>query len=233
MRILAFDTATPVTSVAVLDGPNVLAEMSITGDKVQMERLMPMIDAALLDAGVNIRKIDGIAVGVGPGLFTSLRIGVVTANTLSQVLRVPVAGVSSLDALAHAVAGRNGTISAAIDARRGEVFAAMYKAGGGGIEVITPVLLMKPDKLAEKLAGRLDPITLVGNGFASFDRVFKDAMGIRFQTVSSELMFPRASSTAILALPVLEEAPAGEPGLATPVYIRHPDADEHIKKMKK
>lgn len=232
MIILAFDTATTVTSVAVLNGGQTLAEMSITGDKVQMERLMSMIDVVLKEARVDITEVDGIAVGTGPGLFTSLRIGVVTANTLSQVLRVPVAGVSSLDALAHGASGRGGAISAAIDARRGEVFTAMYEASRGCIEAITPVCLKKPDELAEKLAGRLDTITLVGSGFATFDTVFKDTMGIRFQTVSPELMFPRASSIALLAAAALAQIPAHEPCLVAPIYIRNPDADEHIKKMK-
>ncbi len=233
MNVLAFDTATPVTSVAVASDGVILSEISITGDKAQMERLMPMIDAALGEAGMNIADIGGVAVGTGPGLFTSLRIGVVTANTLSQALRAPVVGVSSLDALAHAVAGRNGMIVAAIDARRGEVFAAMYKTSGGRIKTTAAVRLAKPDELADDLAGRLDAFTLVGNGFATYDTVFKDAMGIRFQTVSPELMFPRASSIAELAATTLAHMPADESCLVAPVYIRQPDADELIKKMKK
>jgi tRNA threonylcarbamoyladenosine biosynthesis protein TsaB len=233
MNILAFDTATPVTSVAVVADGKTLSEISITGDKAQMERLMPMIDAALEEAGVRLSQINGIAVGTGPGLFTSLRIGVVTANTLSQTLHVPVAGVSSLDALAHAVSGRNGIIAAAIDARRGEVFTVTYKASGGGIKAITSVRAVKPDELADKLAGQLDTLTLVGSGFATFDTIFKDAMGIRFQTVSPELMFPRASSIAMLAAATLAQKPAHEACLVAPIYVRNPDADEHIKKMKK
>jgi tRNA threonylcarbamoyladenosine biosynthesis protein TsaB len=233
MNVLAFDTATPVTSVAVSSNGNVLSEMSITGDKAQMERLMPMIDAALNEAGIGIKQIDGIAVGTGPGLFTSLRIGVVTANTLAQVLQVPVAGVSSLDVLAWGASADEGLIAAIIDARRGEVFAGVYSASSREIKVTSAERVIKPEALAAELAESNKMITIVGDGYVTYRDVLRDALGERACSASPENMFPRGSSVAALANDYLAAAEPGQSRQVEPVYIRQPDADELIKKMKK
>lgn len=233
MRILAFDTATPVASVAVgIDGA-LAAEISITGDKIQMERLMPMIDAALREAGVTVRDLDGIAIGVGPGLFTALRIGVTTANTLSQVLRVPVVGFSSLDILAAGMAYRKGLIAAAIDARRGEVFTALYRAAGGTAKTIVTERVIDPIVLADELAAYDEPITMVGDGFSVYCSVMRDRLENRVVLASPEFMYPRASSLLMLAESSLQAAPRDVPAMVAPVYIRQPDAVELIKKMKR
>lgn len=233
MNILAFDTATPVTSVAVGVAGALVAEISITGEKAQMERLMPMIDAALREAGAGIRDMDGIAVGIGPGLFTALRIGVTTANTLSQVMKVPLAGVSSLDVLAAGVVYRGGTIAAAIDARRGEVFASLYQAMDGRAVPVGAPRVLKPENLAAELSARDNGVTMVGDGFQAYYPVFKEALDDRITPAPPEFMYPRASSLLMLAGPLLEVEQPGVPGLVKPMYIRQPDADEHIKKMKK
>ncbi len=233
MKILAFDTATTVTSVAVgIDGA-VAAEISITGDKVQMEKLMPMIDAGLRDAGITVRDLDGVAVGVGPGLFTALRIGVTTANTLSQVLRVPVVGISSLDVLAAGIAYRGGLIAAAIDARRSEVFTALYRVTAGVIDIVTAQRVIGPGELAEELAVYDEPITMVGDGFSAYCSVMRDRLENKVTLASPEFMYPRASSLLMLAEPGLRAATPDIPGLVVPVYIRQPDAVELIKKMRR
>ncbi len=233
MKLLAFDTATPVTSVAVVLDGAVSAEMSITGDKVQMERLMPMIDTVLKEAGCTIGEIEGLAVGTGPGLFTSLRIGVVTANTLAQVLKIPVVGISSLEALAHGSTARSGLVAATIDARRGEVFAAVYESENGRATEMKPAGVMKPDDFALELAAFGKPIHLVGDGFAAYCSIFKDVLVGLAIPASPDRMFPRASSVADLAQSLLEMANKHATGLVKPIYIRQPDAVEHIKKMKR
>ncbi len=233
MKILAFDTATPVTSVAVASDGLTLSEISITGDKAQMERLMPMIDAALGEAGVKIKDIEGIAVGTGPGLFTSLRIGVVTANTLSQALRVPVTGVSSLDALAWGAGGTDNPVVAVIDARRGEVFTAIFRVREQKYEMTGPTRVVKPDILAAELAESGETVTIVGDGYAAYREEFQEALAERARPASPECMFPRASVIAALARGALASVETGAPGLVEPLYIRQPDADELIKKMKK
>jgi len=233
LKILAFDTATPVTSVAVgVDGA-VAAEISITGDKAQMERLMPMIDGVLREARVGIGEIEGVAVGAGPGLFTALRIGVTTANTMSQVLRVPVLGLSSLDILATGVAYKQGLVAAAIDARRGEIFAALYEADGAACKITIEPEAVDPAVFAAKLAARRQPVTLAGDGFMTYREIFKEKLGKAAISASPEFMYPRASVIISMAGAALIVAKPGEPGILLPAYMRSPDADEHIKKMRR
>ena len=122
--LLAFDTATPLVTVALHDGDDVVVELRAERPMKHAEQLAPLIDRALTDAGIVRQDLTAIAAGVGPGPFTGLRVGLVTARTLSFVLEVPVYGVCSLDVLAiEAVAtgAVSGDFVVATDARRKEV----------------------------------------------------------------------------------------------------------------
>jgi len=123
--LLAFDTATPAVTVAVHDGTRVLAETTQVDVMRHGELLAPAIERVLAQAGVSRGELSGIAVGVGPGPFTGLRVGLVTARTMGAVLGVPVSGVCTLDVLA-AEADVTGRFLVATDARRKEVYWAAY-----------------------------------------------------------------------------------------------------------
>ena len=129
MLVLAFDTAGPVVSVAVHDGTQVVAEAFGAGAMAHGELLAPAIAEVLDQAGVSMAELTDVAVGVGPGPVTGLRVGVVTALTLGSTLGVPTHGVCSLDILAAAVES-DGPFIAATDARRREVYWALYDRGG-------------------------------------------------------------------------------------------------------
>jgi tRNA threonylcarbamoyladenosine biosynthesis protein TsaB len=140
--VLGFDTATPAVSVALHDGERVIAAASALDARRHSELLAPMIAKVMADAGVARADLSAIAVGVGPGPYTGLRVGVVTARVLGSVLGLPVSGVCSLDVIAAARGGlggsppRAGTADAgreflvATDARRKEVYWARYDAAG-------------------------------------------------------------------------------------------------------
>jgi tRNA threonylcarbamoyl adenosine modification protein YeaZ len=131
--LLAFDTATPAVTVALHDGQRVLAETTTVDARRHGELLAPSIAKVIADAGVDQRELTAIAVGVGPGPFTGLRVGLVTARVFGRTLGVPVHGVCTLDALARAAwpaaAGRE--FLAVTDARRKELYWARYSATGG------------------------------------------------------------------------------------------------------
>lgn len=134
--LLAFDTATPLVSVALHDGQGVVAERLSVAAMKHGEQLAPLIEAVLADAGVDRRVLTKIVVGTGPGPFTGLRVGLVTARTLGHVLALPVVGVCTLDAIAAEVVATspsadlaNGFL-VATDARRKEVYAATYDVRG-------------------------------------------------------------------------------------------------------
>ncbi len=135
--LLAFDTATPLVSVALHDGERVVVEHSSEQPMKHGEHLAPLIARAMEDAGIVRQDLTAIAVGVGPGPFTGLRVGVVTARTLGFVLEIPVHGVCSLDAIALEVVGTGSATSnfwVATDARRKEVYLASYDADGRRLE---------------------------------------------------------------------------------------------------
>ncbi|GAB3018892.1 tRNA (adenosine(37)-N6)-threonylcarbamoyltransferase complex dimerization subunit type 1 TsaB [Nocardioides flavus (ex Wang et al. 2016)] len=135
--LLAFDTATQLVSVALHDGERVVVELSSEVPMKHGEHLAPLIARALDEAGIVRQDLTAIAVGVGPGPFTGLRVGVVTARTLGFVLDVPVYGVCSLDAIALEVVATGatpGSFLVATDARRKEVYLASYDGDGRRLE---------------------------------------------------------------------------------------------------
>jgi tRNA threonylcarbamoyladenosine biosynthesis protein TsaB len=217
--ILGIDTATAGTAVAVWapDGPEVERrdDPQPGARPAHAQRLLPLVEAVLTAAGAAWEDVERIAVGVGPGGFTGLRLGIATARALAQARDLPLAGVSSLEALASLakqgdspLVSPGGVVVAAIDARRGEVFAAAYPGFG-------PAAL-KPDELARRIA----PGTLtVGDGAVRFREELERA-GAAIPAGDSPLH--RVSALQICRLGAQAE-PAGRDTLL-PDYRREPDA---------
>ena len=137
MFLLGIDTSTPIVSVALVRNGLVLAEGvegELTGAQLHAERLAIMVQEVM--AGYRFTELDGVAVGVGPGPYTGLRVGMVTAETIAHVAGIPVFGVSSLDAIAHGLrrAGQSGIVQASIDVKRKEYAIARYDTHDRPIE---------------------------------------------------------------------------------------------------
>lgn len=197
--LLAFDTASPQVTVALHDGADVVAELTSEREMKHGEQLAPLIEAALARAGIVRQDLTAIGVGVGPGPFTGLRVGLVTARTLGFVLEIPVYGVCSLDVLA-AEANRPGELVVATDARRKEVYLASYV---DGVRVAGPAVA-RPATVATALP-------VVGEGGALYPTDFPHHSG------------PMRPSAGWLARVVSEElAELCDP---EPMYLRRPDAE--------
>lgn len=201
--LLAFDTATPRVTVALHDGSDVVAERLSEQAMKHGEQLAPLIERVLAAAGVVRQDLTAIAVGVGPGPFTGLRVGLVTARTLGFVLEIPVYGVCTLDVLAvEAVeTGRvRGDFVVATDARRKEVYLATYDADAARL---TGPLVLRPGDAATALP-------VVGEGPLLYPEAFPERSG------------PERPSAGWLARVVAEErAELVDP---EPLYLRRPDA---------
>ncbi|MEU6175190.1 tRNA (adenosine(37)-N6)-threonylcarbamoyltransferase complex dimerization subunit type 1 TsaB [Streptantibioticus parmotrematis] len=210
MLLLAFDTATPAITAAVHDGTAVVAESTVVDARRHGELLLPSVDKVLAEAGASLSDVTGVVVGVGPGPYTGLRVGLVTAAAFGDTLGVPVHGLCTLDGLAHA-AGASGTVGegpfvVATDARRKEVYWARYE--GPGRRVTDPAV-DRPADIAERVAG----LPAVGAGAALYPEVFTDVRPPADQ-----------SAGALASLAAQRLATGGGFLPALPLYLRRPDA---------
>ena len=134
MLVLGLETSTARSSVALVDTDRVVASASLGVARRHGEFVAPAIAFCLEQAGIEVDRIHGVAVGVGPGLFAGLRVGLATAQTFASARQLPVVGLSGLDVLAFRARYTRRTICAVLDARRGELFWAFYRAAPGGVQ---------------------------------------------------------------------------------------------------
>jgi len=239
VTLLAIETATDLVGAALLRDDGGLVERSHQGGRAHAELLAPSIEEVCAVSGCALADVDALAVDVGPGLFTGLRVGVATAKALGQALGLGVIGVTSLDILAAAALALTGPdrarwVVAVVDARRGEVFAAAYAVGGGdpgdpadpAPARIDPGGPLGPEALAE-LLGPLTtggPVVAVGDGAVRYAAVLGACAGLDLG-FAARIAAPPPSCLARLASRRLSE---GEQPLApadvVPEYRRHADA---------
>ncbi|MFI8435064.1 tRNA (adenosine(37)-N6)-threonylcarbamoyltransferase complex dimerization subunit type 1 TsaB [Streptomyces sp. NPDC079020] len=208
MLLLAVDTATPAVTVALHDGRSVIAESGQVDARRHGELLLPAVDRVLAEAGAKLDAVTGLVVGVGPGPYTGLRVGLVTAATFGSALSVPVHGLCTLDGLAYAagLAGLEGPFAVATDARRKEVYWARYE--DSRTRIGEPAV----DRPAD-IAGQLAGLPVVGAGAVLYPEAFGDARG------------PEHVSAGALASLAAERLAAGAELLPPqPLYLRRPDA---------
>jgi tRNA threonylcarbamoyladenosine biosynthesis protein TsaB len=163
MRVLALETSTLAGGVALVDGERLVAEYVLDVSVTHSERLMAAVDRVLADARWTPRDLEGVAVSIGPGSFTGLRIGVSTAKGLAWALGVPIAAVPTLDAMAAALPWAALAVCPVLAARRGEVYASLYRHDGDGLRREWEYLALSPEELAARLT---EPTLLVGDGAA-------------------------------------------------------------------
>jgi tRNA threonylcarbamoyladenosine biosynthesis protein TsaB len=224
--VLAFDTATRSTAVALCDQDSCFERRDDPPPGARPGHaawLLELAAAAMADAGVGWAEIDRLAVGVGPGTFTGLRIGIATAHALARAREIPLVGVSTLEALAlgSARSGSAGSVAAVIDARRGEVFTAAWACRDRrlGDRLLDPAAVV-PDGLAERLATLPQPVLGVGDGAVEFRSVLERS-GALIPDDSAEAH----KVTAISHCKLARGLQAGAPEDVAPSYLRLPDAE--------
>jgi tRNA threonylcarbamoyladenosine biosynthesis protein TsaB len=221
MRILAVDTSTRSCSVAVVDGSDLLAEITSGNGQTHSRHLMAMIDSALELTGINLSMMDGLAFTSGPGSFTGLRIGISTILGLSAATGKPIAGISGLDALAMQAAAPDILICPMIDGRRNEVYCARYRWINEGL-----VQEMAEQVLSPELAitGLNSQALFAGNGAQLYQALIRDRLGdcARFALNCQNTL--RASTVAWIGMKRFEIGDVDDIFSFEPMYIRRPDA---------
>jgi tRNA threonylcarbamoyladenosine biosynthesis protein TsaB len=219
VTLLGIDSSTPASAACVLrdDGPAFEVEPSperLSEGPAHARELMPAVAEAMGRAGVGFADLEAIAVGVGPGTFTGLRIGIATARALGSASGLPLRPVSSLAALAE---GMEGDLRLPlIDARRGELFAALFAAGG---DPLWPPFVAAPEQVAARVREAGFSVRAAGDGSIRFRGVLEEA-GIGVDADESRSHVVRALHVCRLALAVPDEPPEA----VLPDYLRTPDA---------
>jgi len=221
--VLGIDTATRQTSVALGTERGTLAQMALV-DRSHEEVVVPAVDHLLRWSELSLQQVGGIAVGIGPGLFTGLRVGVETARTLAQVLTTPIVGIPSLDVLAFSLRDARRSIGAVVDARRGEVFFGLYRPTPGGVARETEFTVASPEGLAAELQARGEEVVLVGDGALRYRRELAGSGG-HVEFASPSLAYPQAASLVELSIARLEREEFDRVADVLPLYLRKSDAE--------
>ncbi len=224
--ILALDTATTCCSVALTSGTQrqgkVLASLSFCGTVSHSRRLLASVDWLLAEAAVSWSALDGIAVSVGPGSFTGLRIGMATAKGFACSAEKPLLGVSTLATLASCCSTSK-MICASLDARKKEVYAAFFRRDDRGVvRLAGSISVMSPERLAEHIQ---EPVYMVGDAAGVYGALWQTLLGEKLEIAPAQLHVPLASALGLLAA---EKYVAGEfldVGSASPLYVRASDAE--------
>lgn len=233
MKILGIDTSTPIGSVALIDGESLVAEHTLNIVKAHSSRLMPAIDTVLKWGDITAEELDGCAVGIGPGSFTGIRIGIATIKSLCYALDKPIVGVSTLEAIAYNLRWTEGLICPILDARRNESYGAIFRGGDKWqrlsddsclpIETfLASVTQSGKEHFAEIENGRTFSLqyTFVGDGLETYADAVQAALGEEIRFADAIFNAPRGATVAYLGAQRLKNGDSDNYWTLVPNYVR-------------
>ena len=222
MKILGIDTSTPIGSIALIDGDNLVAEHTLNIVQAHSSRLMPAIDTVLKWSDITADDLDGCAVGIGPGSFTGIRIGVATIKSLCYALDKPIVGVSTLEAVAYNLRWTNGIICPLLDARRSEVYGAIFE-GGTEWQRHSEDLCLSLDAFLDRLDTHISPdraINFVGDGLLTYGDAIRERLGEKACFADAIFNVPRGATIAYLGVQCLQHGEGDSYWTLVPNYVR-------------
>jgi tRNA threonylcarbamoyladenosine biosynthesis protein TsaB len=221
MIILGLETATRQVGCALGGNDGTLASFHLARGRRHAETLAPAIEFVCGQSGVALDEVNVIAVDIGPGLFTGLRVGISTGKALASALRLPMIGMTSLDLLAYPQRRGDRLIASVVDARRGEVFWALYQPVPAGVQRVSDYSVGSAADLAAELMARGDDALAVGDGAMRYAETLKDV-----GNVEVSVAYPSAEVLVELAHPTALREDFVQPSDLMPLYLRK--ADVHI-----
>ena len=232
MYTLAFDSAAKIASVAVMADEKIIASFSIDNGLTQSELLLPMAEDMLKSLGLTFGDIGLLATSVGPGSFTGVRIGVSLVKGLAFGRNIPCVGVSTLDGLAENLNGLSGIIVPCMDARRSQVYTAVYSSDGEKIKKLTEDMAIPITELFERLRDFSEDIYIVGDGY-DIVKAKLGELGLKTNNTPLELRLESAASVARIAYKKYKSGEYTSDGEISPIYLRLPQAErERLEKLK-
>jgi len=222
MLILGIETATKTGSVALVGEEGVIAEYTLSIELTHSERLMATVERVMQDTGVAVADLDGFAVSIGPGSFTGLRIGLAAVKGLALVTNKPVLPVPTLKALAWNLPYAQHLICPLLDAKKKEVYTALYRFGESGIVQMMPEMVCSLKELAGKIKDRT---VFTGEGSRLFREEIRSLFGDRALFAPASATVPSAASVAEIGRAMMNEGARPDLDGLTPLYIRRPEAE--------
>ena len=220
MLILGIETATEQVGVAIGGHEGVIATFEVARGRRHAEILTPAIEFVCAQADVGVDELGAIAVDVGPGLFTGMRVGIAAAKAMAMALRLPMIGISSLDLLAFPVRHTDRVVVPVIDARKNEVFWSMYRQVPGGLQQVSAPTVGPVEELVADLLARSQDVLCVGDGA---DR-YRDEIMEGYRCEISAPVHPSPGALVQLAHAQALREEWVRPNEIEPVYLRAPDA---------
>lgn len=224
MKILALETSAKAVSVAVVEDGAVLAAAYQNIGLTHSVTLMPLMDGMLHNAGLTAADMDLIAVAAGPGSFTGLRIGVSAAKGLAWALGLPCCGVSTLEAMVENVRMFEGTVICAMDARRQQIYNAVFDCRGGVLTRRCEDRAVALETLADELKNDTQPKIVVGDG-AKLCGIYLNAQGISCRMAPPDSRYQKAAGVALAAERLAQEGQTLTAQTLRPVYLRLSQAE--------
>jgi tRNA threonylcarbamoyladenosine biosynthesis protein TsaB len=221
MKLLIIDTSTTTCSVAVTDGPQILAESLVNLPGPSSSRLSDCIAQVVSLAGCQLTDLDGFGVTIGPGAFTGLRVGLATVKGLAMATGKPIAGISSLALLAANITGSALPVCPLFDARKGEVYAGLYQCLTEPVS-LQPDCVISPSALVSTLTGE---ILFIGDGAVRYRSLIQEQLGARAHFAPARANAPRAATAATLVTDILSTNSGVTPAALKPVYLRLSEAE--------
>src|SRR5262245_37973918 len=226
MRLLAVETSTLTGAVALLEAGGVVAESRVSVAITHGERLMAAIDGVLHAARWALADVEAFAVALGPGSFTGLRIGLSTVKALAFAVGKPAVGVPTLDALAWRLPFCAYPVCSVLDAKKNEVYAALYRTLEGRLELLAPARAVAPLTLAEDLRATVaGPVVFVGDGVAPYAPVLGEILGVHARLAPADLRLPSAATVGELGGWALDRGETRDPASLVPLYVRPSEAE--------
>lgn len=227
MNILAIDTSSQNATVALINDERLIGEYTINNKKTHSQIIMPLIADLICKSGVDVGDIDVFATGIGPGSFTGLRIGVATCKALTQANNKKIIGVSSLEILAKSIKFTDKTVCPIIDARRGDVYNAIYKNG----------ICVKNDRTIsiENLICELEneETVFVGDGVNAYKDLIKEKMGNNAFFASESILMSKAGILGEIALERAQKSEFDDISALNPIYLRTSQAEREYNERVK